>query len=77
MKPWVNSKAEADSLRIEVEMKNAQLAKLREKLNISQTVVEKVNHENDELVRKSQQAEETQVKVSLAKYSEASQHITA
>ena len=49
-------------------MKNGQLAKLREKLNISHTVVEKINLEKDELVKKTHQAEETEAKVSSYKY---------
>lgn len=63
LKPWVNSKAEADSLRVEVEMKNEHLRKLRHSLNMSQSDYGNIVLERDELIKKTHQKEETDAKL--------------
>jgi len=63
LKPWVNSKAEADSLRVEVEMKNDHLRKLRHSLNASQSDYGNIVLERDELIKTTHQKEEVDAKL--------------
>ena len=60
----MNSKAEADSCRVEIELKNEQLSKLRQQLNISQADYQKVLVERDQLQQACHLKEEVDAKVS-------------
>ena len=60
----MNSKAEADSYKIEIEMKNETVASLRSHLNKTKKEIDELLEEKEKLVRQSQKAEELEEKVS-------------
>lgn len=63
IRPWVDAKAEAESLGIEIELKNKMLAELRADLNKSKKKNEDLQAQNDQLVRATHKSEEKDAKL--------------
>ena len=61
----MNAKAEAESLGIEIELKNKMLAELRADLNKSKKKNEDLQAQNDQLVRATHKSEEKDAKVTF------------
>ena len=59
----MNAKAEAESLGIEIELKNKMLAELRADLNRSKKKIEDLQSQNDQLVKATHKSEEKDAKV--------------
>ena len=59
----MNAKAEAESLGIEIELKNKMLAEMRADLNRSKKKIEDLQLQNDQLVKATHQSEEKDAKV--------------
>ena len=66
IRPWLNAKAEAESLGIEIELKNKMLAELRADLNRSKKKIEDLQSQNDQLVKATHKSEEKDAKVLLS-----------
>ena len=66
--PWINSKAEADSYKIEIEMKNQTVFSLRSDLNKTKKELDDSLEKIDQLVRKIHKAEELGAKVIFTGY---------
>jgi len=58
IQPWVEAKAQAESMQIEVEFKNEKNRKLQAQLNQAQQSIEKLNDERTQLLVIAQQSEE-------------------
>ena len=65
----MNAKAEAESLGIEIELKNKMLAELRADLNRSKKKIEDLQSQNDQLVKATHKSEEKDAKVFIKTFS--------
>ena len=64
--PWTGAKAEADSLKVELELKSERNQELQKRLNQAMQNIEKIARERDSLQNSLQKAESEEEKVKNA-----------